>query len=87
MIFQPGQCPFEANKSLPKKKNTQQVVGIRGFWDNFKSTKKYALNQRIKIQQTFPSFPHKLKLFPTAKPNATKIFVRILADDELFEFV
>ena len=53
----------------------------------FQINKKYALNQRIKIQQTFPSFPHKLKLFPTAKPNATKIFVLILANDELFEFV
>ena len=52
----------------------------------FQINKKYALNQRIKIQQTFPSFPHKLKLFPTAKPNATYIFVLILANDELFEF-
>ena len=52
----------------------------------FQINKKYALNQCIKIQQTFPSFPHKLKLFPTAKPNATYIFVLILANDELFEF-
>ena len=37
-------------------------------------------------QQTFPSFPHKLKLFPIAKPNTTYIFVLILANDELFEF-
>ena len=37
-------------------------------------------------QQTFPSFPHNLHFFPTAKPNATYIFVLILANDELFEF-
>ena len=37
-------------------------------------------------QQTFPSFPHNLHSFPTAKPNATYIFVLILANDELFEF-
>ena len=52
----------------------------------FQINKKYALNQRIKIQQTFPSFPHNLHFFPTAKPNATYIFVLILANDELFEF-
>ena len=63
------------------------VVGKEGFWDNLKSTKKYALNKLNKIQQTFPSFPHKLKLFPTAKPNVSNILELILADDELFEFV
>ena len=52
----------------------------------FQINKKNNLNQRIKIQQTFPSFPHNLHFFPTAKPNTTYIFVLILANDELFEF-
>ena len=63
------------------------VVGKRGFWANQKSTKKYALNKLNKIQQTFPSFPHKLKLFSTAKLNTPQICQLIWADDELFEFV
>ena len=64
--------------------NSSRHIRVLGqFQINKKITSKQTQQTQ---QQTFPSFPHNLHFFPTAKPNATYIFVLILANDELFEF-
>ena len=78
---------FQQKKGMKFIKEKMASSRQRGVLGQSQINKKYALNKLNKIQQTFPSFPHKLKLFPAAKPNTPQICQLILADDELFEFV
>ena len=66
--------------------SSRHIRVLGQFQINKKLTSKQTQQTQQTQQQTFPSFPHNLHFFPTAKPNATYIFVLILANDELFEF-
>ena len=79
-----------ANFKISLTLNLASVVGNKGFWANPNQQKNTLPTNSTKLNKNSPKsplFPHKLKLFPTAKLNANQIFVLILADDELFEFV
>ena len=51
-----------------------EVVGNKGFWDNLKSTKKYALNKLNKNFTKIPSVSPQTQTFPNRQTQRIKYF-------------